>query len=382
MGKNPLKAGVEYTYRFYNTSDVSAAREAYTLEKKYSCVERKVKFESIDPAGTNLYPITDEQVKITKSEGNGTYYVSVYVDEKEAGVWIDINDKTDNDYRNELYNQEVGGVEAFEYDPSHSYEIIVGKWWPCEDEDHKYYTNRDTSKTFTLGAANNISFEMEQLYDYETYTSYYNLTATWSGKKDSKYEVSFKAYDNKGAAVDLKIPAIADAKIQRDDFYNCLATVKLSDYIDLSEPTKVKTIKVVLKETAADGTVSESESEEDDIDADYTTYTYVNYLYVKNDSEHDEESGSYKYTTIATLYGNNLPDTAKLYYKKSWESFYNKVDLKKDADSGYLTATLPFDGEWEYQSYEYKAIVTAANEKWYDWYEGKTEEEATYSYYN
>lgn len=152
---NPLKAGVEYTYRFYNTSDVSAARKAYTLEKKYSCVERKVKFASIAPAGSNLSPLTEEQVKITKYEGNGTNYVSVYVDEKEAGVWIDINDKTDNHYRNELYNQEVGGVEAFEYDPSHAYEIIVGKWWPGADEDHKYYINKDTEKVFKLGKDSN-----------------------------------------------------------------------------------------------------------------------------------------------------------------------------------------------------------------------------------
>ncbi len=91
---NPLKAGVEYTYRFYNTSDVSAARKAYTLEKKYSCVERKVKFASIAPAGSNLSPLTEEQVKITKYEGNGTNYVSVYVDEKEAGVWLNIYDKS------------------------------------------------------------------------------------------------------------------------------------------------------------------------------------------------------------------------------------------------------------------------------------------------
>lgn len=126
--KNPLKAGVEYTYRFYNTSDVSAAREAYTLEKKYSCVERKVKFESIDPAGTNLSPLTEEQVKITKYEGNGINYVSVYVDEKEAGVWLNIYDKTDDRWYYDLYNLEVGGIKAFEYDSSHAYEIIVGKW--------------------------------------------------------------------------------------------------------------------------------------------------------------------------------------------------------------------------------------------------------------
>lgn len=134
-----------------------------------------------------------------------------------------------------------------------------------------------------------------------------------------------------------------------------------------------------MKETAADGTVSEIESDGKNIPSNYTTYTYIYNLYVRVDSKYEEES--YKYTTIASLSGVNLPDTVKLYYKQRYGgSFYEKVDLKKDADSGYLTATLPFDDEWEYQRYEFKAIVIVANDKWYDWDEGKTEEVAEYTH--
>lgn len=359
---NPLKAGVEYTYRFYNTSDVSAARKAYTLEKKYSCVERKVKFASIAPAGSNLSPLTEEQVKITKYEGNGTNYVSVYVDEKEAGVWLNIYDKTDDRWYYDLYNLEVGGIKAFEYDSSHAYEITVGKWWPGADEDHKYYINKDTEKVFALGAANAISLEIETWND--------SFTATWTGKKDSQYEVSFKAYDNKGATVNLTKSKITD-KIENDDFYNYRVTGKLSTYIDISKHVSFKYVTAVLKETAGSA-VSESESEKEYIDAHYTTYTSVDRGLRGN---YYQDSETYKYVTTVTLSGHNLPNTAKLYYKKSWESFYNQVDFKKDGDN--FTATLNLDQEpttYEHKYYDFKAMVSVANDKMYDWYEGKTEE--------
>jgi|GEM_PF-6777961 len=59
--------------------------------------------------------------------------------------------KTDDRWYYDLYNLEVGGIKAFEYDSSHAYEITVGKWWPGADENHKYYINKDTEKVFALG---------------------------------------------------------------------------------------------------------------------------------------------------------------------------------------------------------------------------------------
>lgn len=367
---NLLKAGVEYTYRFYNTSDVSAARKSYTLEKKYSCVERKVTFESVAPVGTKLAPITDEQVTITKFEANGKNYVSVYVDEKEAGCWIGIyNKKYGNPLDNVGYDTNIGGVEAIEYDPCYDYEIRIGKYWPGPEksDENRYYDNSETEKKFDLPATkNDITFDISIYYN--------SYQVMWSGKKGSKYEISFKAFDNKDAEVNLNFPKIADDKIKRDDFYTCLAEGKVSDLIDISKPVSFKTVKAIVKETAADGTVTESESSIEEIYSNYTTYTEVHYLSV-NPQYYDNGT---KYVTVY-VYGTNLPNTAKLYYKKGGDTLYTefKDGLKKD-EYGDLVATISIE---EYASYTFKAIVTMENAKWYDWKEGKTEEVEEGSYY-
>lgn len=358
---NLLKAGVEYTYRFYNASDVSTARKAYTLEKKYSCVERKVTFESVAPVGTKLAPITDEQVTITKFEANGKNYVSVYVDEKEARCWIDIYNKT-YDYKYSVeYDTNIGGVEAIEYDPCYDYEIRVGKWWPGPEDydENRYYDNSETEKKFDLPATKN-----DITFDITIYNDSYQVT--WSGKKGSKYEISFKAFDNKDSEVNLNFPKIADDKIKRDDFYTCLAEGKVSDLIDISKPVSFKTVKAIVKETAADGTVTESESSIEEIYSWYTTYTEV--YYPSFNTSYDNGT---KYVTVY-VNGYNLPNAAKLYYKKGGDTLYTefKDGLKKD-ESGNLVATISIE---ENMSYTFKAIVTMENAKWYDWKEGKTEE--------
>ena len=352
---NLLKAGVEYTYRFYNTSDVSAARKSYTLEKKYSCVERKVTFQSIAPFGTKLAPITDEQVTITKFESNENGYVSVYVDEKEALFEIGIYNKATSTYT--LFGARYN-IEGYSYDPCYGCEIWVSKLWPgYENDEDRYYDCSDSAKKFDLPAPkikNDIIFDI----DSDSYK------VSWSGKKGSKYEISFKAFDNKGAEVNLNFPKITDDKIKRDDFYTCLAEGKLSDLIDISKPVSIKTVKAIVKETAADGTVTESESI-DKIDSKYTTYTEVSSASFS--STYDGES---KYMGII-VYGGNLPDTVKLYYKKSGEALYTEFNggLKKDED-GNLVARIPIE---ENQYYDFKTVVTMENAKWYDWYEGKTE---------
>lgn len=361
---NLLKAGVEYTYRFYNKSDVSAARTTeYTLEKKYSCVERKVTFPSIAPAGTKLAPITKEQVTISKSEVNGHNYVSIYVDEKEAHPYIDMLDKTTGEKKTiskngwettDLYKDEIGGIEPFEYNPSHDYEITVGKWWREDSQNsgsghdsERYYDNADTAISFDLPAtkSGSISFWISDYSDY--------FSATWSGKKENTYEVSFEAFDNQGKAVTLKKSKLAAADIKNDAFNNYEVTGKISDLIDTAKTAK--TIKMILKETAADKTVYESESREREIPAQYTSYTqlkrdyyydeynnlisYISDLEVYSHSEENED-GYYNRYAIVTLKGHNLPATAKLYYKKTWDTnLYTEVTggLKKDAD-GNLTA--------------------------------------------
>ena len=375
---NLLKAGVEYTYRFYNASDVSTARKAYTLEKKYSCVERKVIFESVAPVGTKLAPITDEQVTITKFEANGKNYVSVYVDEKEAGCWIDIYNKT-YDYKlsDVGYDTNIGGVEGIEYDPYQDYEIRVGKWWPGpeNDDENRYYDASETEKKFDLPATkNDITFDISY-YDIIYNDSYKNVSykVSWSGKKGSKYEISFKAFDNKDAEVNLNFPKITDDKIKRDDFYTCLAEGKLSELIDISKAVSFKTVKAIVKETAADGTVTESESGEKEIGNWNTTYTVVySNLYIS--PFYNDET---KYV-IVSVSGSNLPNTAKLYYKKGDDRLYTefKDGLKKD-ESGNLVATISIEDTY----YTFKAIVTMENAKWYDWEEDKTEEVVEGSYY-
>lgn len=383
MHENLLKAGVEYTYRFYNKSDVSSARTTeYTLEKKYSCVERKVTFPSIAPEGAKLARITKEQVTISKSESNGKNYVSVYVDEKESRPWITINDKTTGVEKNELYDIKIGGVEAFEYSPSHRYEILIGKWYPEDDyeDDERYYDNSYSAikfENFDLGSLKNIDDNMD-LYINSSNDSF---EVNWNGEKDSKYEVSLEAFDNKGAAVALKKSTIAAADIKNDAFNNYEVTGKLSDLIDLTKSTTVKTVKAILKETAKDGTVHESE-DEDDVDASYTSYTKVyDSLYVSPSYNIDEDFNQIYNGLIVELSGANLPDTAKLYYKRYGESLYTefKDGLKKAEDSDSLTATVSLDEN--YSDYNFKAVVTVDNKNWYDWEESKTEEVVEYPRY-
>lgn len=398
---NLLKAGVEYTYRFYNKSDVSAARTTeYTLEKKYSCVERKVTFPSIAPAGTKLAPITKEQVTISKSEVNGHNYVSIYVDEKEAHPYIDMLDKTTGEKKTiskngwettDLYKDEIGGIEPFEYNPSHDYEITVGKWWREDSQNsgsghdsERYYDNADTAISFDLPAT--VAEENDVRFNINSWDGTFKVY--WNGKKDSKYEISFEAFDNKDEPVTLKSFTIVDDKITRDNFFNCLATGKLSDLIDTTKLDTVKTAKATVKEMVTGKTASESVAEYE-IHASYTTYTQLNGYYeykdnnrirhiddlnVNRDSEQNED-GYYNYYAVVTLEGYNLPATAKLYYRKTWDTnLYSEVTggLKKDAE-GRLTAKVPVD---YYSNYDFKAVVTMDNAKWYDWEEGKTEEVA------
>lgn len=374
MNDNLLKAGVEYTYRFYNTKDISSARTTeYTLEKKYSCVERKVTFPSIDPKGTKLAPITKEQITISTSELNGKNYVSVYVDEKESRPWIDINDKTTGVRKNELYDIKIGGVEAFEYNPSHRYEIKVGKWYPEDiDEDERYYDPSDSTikfENFDLGSLKNIKDNI--VLDINPWNDSFKVN--WNGEKDCTYEVSFEAFDNQGKAVALKKSTIATADIKKDAFDNYEVTGKVSDLIDITKPTTVKTAKAILKETAKDGTISESEDEEI-IYASSTTYTQVyDGLSVHPSYNIDEYYNQTFNGLLVTLSGTNLPATAKLYYKQSGDKLYTEVTdgLKKAEGSNNLTATVSLK---ENNSYDFKAVVTVDNKNWYYWEEGKTEE--------
>lgn len=362
--KNLLQAGVEYTYRFYNESGVSSARATEsTLEMKYGCVERKVKFESIAAPRTKLAPITEEQVKIVKSDLNDKNYesyVSIYVDEKEARTWMTISDKTEDRTYDELWDNEIGGVERFKYDPSHTYEIWVGKWWPgSEDDDERLYDNSDTGIKFDLGAT-------KSKFSFDVWGD--SFKAIWSGIKGSTYEVSFEAFDNQGNTVTLKKSKLAADDIKKDVFDTYEVTGKISDLIDTA-----KTIKMILKETTADKTVYESESSEREILASLTKYTEVDRLYVSYNSILNEEKNEYEEKAFVTLSGANLPDTAKLYRKHEGEVRYTEVTvgLKKDA-SGNLVAIVPCEGY--YTNYDFKAVVTVDNKNWYDWEEGKTEE--------
>lgn len=353
----------------------SARTTEYTLEKKYSCVERKVKFESIAPAGTKLAPITEEQVKIVKSELNGCNYVSVYVDEKESGVWMNINGEG-------KYDERIGGIEGFIYDAYKGCTIWVGKWWPGDSEWNDYEGSE--SKRFYDGSDTAISFDLAATKSYLSFDVYpYNdsFEVNWKGEKDSTYEVSFEAFDNKGNAVALKKSTIAAADIKNDAFNNYEVTGKLSDLgIDIEKPITVKTIKANVKETAKDGTVRESE-DEDDVDASYTSYTVVDSLGVGYSGYYDDD-GKYIQQANVTLFGTNLPDTAKLYYKRYGETLYTefKDGLKKAEDSDSLTATVSLD-EYDYRNYNFRAVVTVDNKNWYDWEEGKTEETAEYPRY-
>ena len=371
---NLLKAGVEYTYRFYNTSDVSAARKSYTLEKKYSCVERKVTFQSVAPFGTKLAPITDEQVTITKFESNENGYVSVYVDEKEALFKIVIHNKATSVYTvfNAGYN-----IEGYSYDPCYGCEIWVSKLWPgYENDEDRYYDNSETEKKFDLPATKKEKNVIDMEININIYSDSYQVA--WSGKKGSKYEISFKAFDNKGAEVNLKSLKITDDKIKRDAFYTCLAEGKASDLFDILKPVLIKTIKAIVKETAADGTVTESESEEKGIGSWNTAYTEVYYLSISPYYDNDNET---KYVTVY-VYGTNLPDTVKLYYKKSNDALYTEIKdgLKKDEYGSNFVATISIEDGFDY---DFKAVVTMENAKWYDWEEGKTEEvkESTYRWW-
>ncbi|MDE7292347.1 MAG: hypothetical protein K2N58_09920 [Treponemataceae bacterium] len=389
--KNLLKAGVEYTYRFYNKSEVSSARTTeYTLEKKYSCVERKVKFESIAAAGTKLTPVTKEQVTIVKSETWEGNFVSIYVDEKEACTWINVYDKTNDSKKDAWYNDNVGGIEGLKYDTSHDYEIEIGKYWPedyaKQPDEERYFNNSDTSITFDLKATKR---------DNEVWISRFSISPNdnsyevrWSGKKDSKYEVSFEAFDNKGEEVTLKVSTIVDADIKKDDFYNCLATGKLSDLTgitDLTKPTNIKTVKAILKGTTTDGKLYEIDTREIYISSNHTTYTYVNRKgTIKYESVYNDQTNKYTYSYLITVSGVNLPVTAKAYYKENYDDqLYEKlVDLKKGND-GNLTATVssvdkPING-----IYNAKVIVTVDEAKWYDYEEGNAErvvEEFEYIY--
>lgn len=369
---NLLKAGVEYTYRFYNINGVSSARTTETtLEMKYGCVERKVTFPSIAPAGTKLDPITEEQVKVVTSELNGHNYVSVYVDEKESGVWMNINGEG-------KYDDRIGGIEGFIYDASAPCIIWVGKWWPGDSkwndyegaEGKRFYDNSDTGIRIDLAATKNnyLSFDVDEESD--------SFKLYWSGEKDSKYEVSFEAFDNQGNAVALKKSTVAAADIKNDAFNNYEVTGKLSTLIDTTKPTTVKTAKAILKETAKDGTVSESEDEEIIYDS-FTTYTRVyDRLYISKNYDYDENGyPTYKSMNVI-LSGSNLPATAKLYYKQSGDKLYTEVKdgLKKAEGSDFLTATVSLNKD---NSYDFKAVVTMDNAKWYDWEEGKTDETST-----
>lgn len=283
------------------------------------------------------------------------------------------------------YNERIGGIEGFIYDAYKGCTIWVGKWWPGDSEwngyegseSKRFYDGSDTAISFDLAATKSyLSFDVDPYND--------SFEVNWKGEKDSKYEVSLEAFDNKGAAVALKKSTIAAADIKNDAFNNYEVTGKLSDLIDLTKSTTVKTVKAILKETAKDGTVRESE-DEDDVDAYLTTYTRIdeewNYderKYVKklvvSDIPDINEDGSSTYYANVTLEGANLPATAKLYYKLSWEELYTefKDGLKKD-ENGDLTAKVSIE---QYLHYDFKAVVTTDNKNWYDWEEGKTEEVA------